>query len=78
MLRIYICPKCFNFRMVSRQPDAICFHCGEVLEKCNLEYSQYMNMTEEERNTYKANYIERMKQYQDRMDVISSDKHTMN
>lgn len=56
MLKIYICPKCYNFRMVSRRPDAICLHCGTVLEQSNLDYRTFMNMTDEERSIYKSNY----------------------
>jgi len=63
LLKIYICPQCFNFRMVSRKPDAICFHCGMRLEQCDLDYITYMNMTEEERNAYKVKYGNRMKAY---------------
>jgi ribosomal protein L37AE/L43A len=74
MLRIYICPKCYNFRMVSRKPDAICFHCGTTLEQCDLEYSAYMNMTEEERNTYKENFKKRMMLYSDKILQV----HSMN
>lgn len=70
MLRIYICPKCFNYRMVSRKPDAVCFHCGFALEKSEIEYVEFMNMTEEERNTYKENYKNRMQLYQDKMDQM--------
>ena len=29
MLRIFICPKCYNYRIVSRKPDAICFDMSE-------------------------------------------------
>lgn len=73
MLRIYICPKCYNYRMVSRKPDAICFHCGAILKRCDLEYSDYMNMSETERDTYKKNFISRMNSYQDQMkDVLHS------
>lgn len=68
MLRIYICPKCYNYRMVSRKPDAICFHCGSTLDKCEIEYMEFMNMTEEERNTYRENYKKRMQVYHDKMD----------
>ncbi len=53
MLKIYICPNCFNFRMVSRKPDAICLHCGTILEQCSLDYPTYMSMTDLERNDYK-------------------------
>lgn len=74
MLRIYICPQCYNFRMVSRKPDAICFHCGTTLTQCKIDYSYYMNMTEEERNTYKLEYMNRMKLYKEKMDILLQDK----
>lgn len=70
MLRIYICPKCYNFRMVSRKPDAICFHCGFTLEKCDIEYLDYMKMSENDRNTYKNNFIQRMKLYKEKIDDV--------
>lgn len=70
MLRIYICPKCFNFRMVSRKPDAVCFHCGSPLERCELQYVEFMEMTENERNTYRENYKNRIKIYRDKMDKM--------
>ncbi len=70
MLRIYICPQCYNFRMVSRKPDAICFHCGTPLVKSDVEYSQYMEMTEVERNQCKEKFIARMKQYSSKIDSI--------
>ena len=70
MLRIYICPKCYNFRMVSRKPDAVCFHCGSTLEKCELQYVEFMEMTELERNTYRENYKNRLQLYQEKMEAI--------
>lgn len=75
MLRIYICPKCYNYRMVSRKPDAICFHCGSILERCDIEYMDYMKMSEDERNTYKDNFIKRMKLYQEKMDDVLNDNN---
>ena len=67
MLRIYICPNCYNLRMVSRKPDAICFHCGAVLERCDVNYETYMNMTEVERSELKSNYKARMSAYHNQM-----------
>ncbi len=67
MLRIYICPNCYNFRMVSRKPDAICFHCGSILERCDVNYETYMNMTEEERQNMKNSYKARMTAYNNQM-----------
>lgn len=66
MLRIYICPKCYNFRMVSRKPDAICLHCGTVLDQIDMKYGDYMNMTEQDRKEFKDNYKKRMMLYKDR------------
>lgn len=60
MLRIYICPNCYNLRMVSRKPDAICFHCGTALELINVDYETYVNMTEVERSNLKNDYKQKM------------------
>jgi hypothetical protein len=49
--------------MVSRKPDAICFHCGMKLEQCDLDYGTYMNMNEDDRDLYKDNFIKRMIAY---------------
>ncbi len=70
MLRIYICPQCYNFRMVSRKPDAICFHCGAPLVRSDVEYSQYMEMTEEERKECKEKFIARIQQYSNKLDSL--------
>lgn len=78
MLRIYICPKCYNFRMVSRKPDAICFHCGGTLDKSDIEYSTYMNMTEDARNDYRENYKKRMKLYQNKMSAMLQENRIVN
>ncbi len=67
MLKIYICPKCYNFRIVSRKPDAICFHCGMKLEHCDLDYATYMNMSEEERNEFRNNLKKRMLSYREKL-----------
>lgn len=53
--------------MVSRKPDAICFHCGSVLERCDVNYETYMNMTEVERNDMKNNYKARMIAYHNQL-----------
>lgn len=63
MLRIFICPKCFNYRIVSRKPEAICFHCGAALYKSDLEYVEYADMSEKERARYKEKFIKRMKAF---------------
>ncbi len=70
MLRIFICPKCYNFRMVSRKPAAICFHCGAKLEKTELDYNEYIHMTEQDRNTYKENYKKRMLKYHEKLNQV--------
>lgn len=78
MLRIYICPKCYNFRMVSRKPDAVCLHCGTALDQCELDYGAFMNMTENDRNVYKEEYKNRMMLYNEKIIQIHSinDKRT--
>ena len=53
--------------MVSRRPDAICFHCGTNLEQCDLDYGTYMNMTENERFEYKDKYKKRIVAYSEKL-----------
>jgi hypothetical protein len=72
MLRIYICPSCYNFRMVSRKPDAVCLHCGTTLERSELEYGAFMNMTEYDRNEFKDNYKKRMLLYSEKLKKVHS------
>lgn len=60
MLKIYICKKCYNFRMVSRKKDAICFHCGAALVQCDIDYGTFMSLTEEERGRLKDTYKSRI------------------
>jgi hypothetical protein len=58
--------------MVSRKPDAICFHCGNTLTQCDLDYGTYMNMTEVERNEYRENFKKRMMLYNEKMMQLHS------
>jgi hypothetical protein len=74
MLHIFLCPKCFNYRIVSRKPDAICFHCGARLHKSDIDYVEYIDMSEQERAKYKEGFINRMKVYQDKVDTIFTDR----
>ncbi|NLP15972.1 MAG: hypothetical protein GX379_02870 [Clostridiales bacterium] len=67
MLKIFICPKCFNYRIVSRKPDAICFHCGATLHNSEIDYIAYSDMSEEERANYKQKFIKRMKMYNEKI-----------
>ena len=73
MLSVYICPNCYNYRLVSRKPDAICFHCGTTLDKCELNYVTYMNMAEDARNTFRDNYIARITMYQNKINDLYQD-----
>ncbi|NLP16454.1 MAG: hypothetical protein GX379_05420 [Clostridiales bacterium] len=73
MLHIFLCPKCFNYRIVSRKPDAICFHCGAKLYKSNIDYVEYIDMSEQEREKYKENFIKRIRAYQDEIDSVLTD-----
>lgn len=76
MLKIYICPECYNYRMVSRKPDAICLHCGTKLEKCDFEYGAYMKMTENERDEYRENYKKRMLAYGEKIFKVHSKENS--
>ena len=72
MLRIYICPKCYNFRMVTRKPDAVCLHCGMTLELSEIVYGDFINMTEKDREEFKENYKKRMLLYSDKILQVHS------
>lgn len=74
MLRIFICPKCFNFRIVSRKPDATCFHCGSRLHKSDLDYVDYIGMSLQERLKYKEKFIERMKMIKENVDNLYTEQ----
>lgn len=74
MLRIFICPECYNFRIVSRKPDAICFHCGARLHKSGLDYVDFIDMSIPERLKYKEKFIERMKTIKDKMDNMLTEQ----
>ena len=77
MLHIFLCPKCFNYRIVSRKPDAICFHCGATLYKSDIDYVEYIDMSEQERERYKEKFINRMKMFQDKDETMFLD-HKVN
>ncbi|MBE5961375.1 MAG: DNA-directed RNA polymerase subunit M [Lachnospiraceae bacterium] len=53
MLKIYICPHCFNIRMVSKKPNAVCLHCNQKLVECDIDYTKFTSMDEEERIKYR-------------------------
>lgn len=74
MLTIFICPKCFNYRIVSRKPDATCFHCGAILFKSDIDFLDYVDMSEDERDKYKKRFIKRIKGYQERTNDILSEQ----
>lgn len=61
MLKIYICPRCYNVRMVSKKPNAICLHCNEEMEQCDLTYDNYTNMNGSERKEYISLWKQRLK-----------------
>lgn len=56
MLKIFICPECYNIRMVSKRPGAICLHCNRQLVECDIEYTEYTNMSETDREDYKSRW----------------------
>ena len=57
MIKIFICPKCVNYRIFSRKPYAICLHCGATLHNSEIDYIAYSDMSEEERANYKQKFI---------------------
>lgn len=77
MLKIFICPKCYNFRMVSRKPDALCLHCGTHLDHCELEYVEFMDMSEKQRELFKEKYKKRLMLYRDKLEAILKEQPVM-
>jgi hypothetical protein len=77
MIRIFICPKCFNIRMVSRKPGALCLHCGTQLEKSDIDYTEYVKMTEQERDMYRENYKRRMTAYYEKISTLLQKEQTV-
>lgn len=47
--------------MVSKRPNAICLHCNEPLLACDLDYSDYIMLSPEERELYKELFKEKDK-----------------
>lgn len=53
MLKIYICPECYNFKMVSKKNNCFCLHCSEELTECSVSYEDFSNMNQDERDKLK-------------------------
>lgn len=53
--------------MVSKKTDAVCLHCGNVLDICDIDYMDYINMTEKKRNEFRENYKKRVMFYTEKM-----------
>lgn len=70
MLHIFICPRCYNYRIVSRKPNAVCFHCEDRLFRSDLDFVTYVDMSEQERERYKESFIKRMQAYRDRAEPM--------
>lgn len=56
--------------MVSRKPDAICLHCGTRLDQCDVEYTDYIDMSEKQRDVYKEKYKQRIQLYFEKIDEV--------
>ena len=52
MLKIYICPRCYNIRMVSKKTNAVCLHCNQQLKQCDISYEKYTTLDDGERKEY--------------------------
>lgn len=71
-MKIHICPKCFNYRIVSRRITVYCYHCGELTDRSELEYEDYIRMTLEEREKFKQKYKARMLKYREKIDSLTN------
>lgn len=61
MLKIFICPECYNIRMVSKKPNAVCLHCNRDLVECNITYLEYTKLSQNERESYKRVFKQELK-----------------
>jgi hypothetical protein len=53
MIHLFICPECGWLRTVSRRANVECLKCpGTQMVPVKLEYSHYVEMTEEQRRDY--------------------------
>lgn len=64
--------------MVSRRPNALCFHCGAQLEKTEIEYNKYIYMDEEERKSYRENYKKRVLKYNEKLNKMFQENKCCN
>lgn len=60
MLKIYICPNCYNVRMVSKKTNAVCLHCDQELKACDISYDKYTKLDNEERQEYKMTWKQKL------------------
>lgn len=58
-MKIYICPKCGQFRETSRRKEVVCYRCGSetAMEPIKLSMEEYFNMTKEEREEYAKSWL---------------------
>jgi len=60
--------------MVSKRPDAICLHCGNELDICDIAYIDYINMNQKKRNEFRENYKKRVMLYAEKMNNSDNSK----
>lgn len=49
MIRVFICPECGKTRLVSKLLRADCRRCGAAMRPCDIPYSKWVELSEEER-----------------------------
>jgi len=55
-IRVFICPNCKKTRVVSKLLQAECFGCGNDMIVCKLPYSQWVELSLEEREKLVEEY----------------------
>lgn len=49
MIRVFVCPECGKTRVVSKFLKAECYQCGAQMQVCDVPYTVWVEMSQEER-----------------------------
>lgn len=58
MMKVYLCPECGVFRIVSRRKQVECLNCGAVMAPAKLDFLEYTELSPGEREAYAAKWLE--------------------
>lgn len=60
MMKVYLCPKCGNIRIVSRRKQVECLRCGEQMLLDKMDFLEYTEKSQEEREAYAAEWLKKI------------------